>query len=303
MKAGSDIPLFTTQDIWQRYVVSEERPEDFFRFPPDQFLISPLVEFAPRVALPSVPHRRAVNEILFVTYGEARRSVDLHQVHLGPGDCHIALAGQIFSIDAMSADLQGWYCHFNWEAVAVHFPVALPLHDLGALHAGMPTQATALDAATQAHVSQLFERLFAAYQAQHDFSLISSYLMALCQEIRQAACRDARAASPSRAVALTEAFKRLLIGHRHQQDDLAAYATRLKVSPNHLNKAVKQATGRPASALLADMLVLEAKVLLQHSNASIAEVAYALGFQDQSYFARFFRRHTGRSPGEFRRVD
>lgn len=303
MESASDIPVFSTHDIWQRYVVSPMAPTEFWRFPPDQFLISPLIEFAPAVVLPSAPHRRVVNEIVLVTHGEVRRSVDLNQVCLGPGDIHLALAGQIFSIDSIAPDTQGWYCHFSWEAVAAHFPVALPTHDQASLHAALPSGAIALSADTQAHVGQLFTRLFAAYNGQHDFALISSYLLALCQEIRQAAGKTAAHQNPSRAALLTEAFKHQLQGHRHDGPDLAAYAARLKVSPNHLNKAVKAATGRPASALLADMLVLEAKVLLRHSPGSIAEVAYALGFQDQAYFARFFRRHAGMAPGDYRRMD
>lgn len=303
MESASDIPVFSTQDIWQRYVQSSQSPSEFFRFPPDQFLISPLVEFVPMVVLPSLPHRRVVNEIVFVTKGEVRRSVDLNQVCLGPGDIHLALAGQIFSIESMSADAEGWYCHFNWAAVAAHFPVALPTHDQASLHAALPTGAIALDAETQGHVSQLFTRLVAAYAGQHGFMLVSSYLLALCQEVRQAASRLHARQAPSRAAALTEAFKRQISGHRHDGPGLGDYAARLKVSPNHLNKAVKAATGRPASALLADMLVLEAKVLLRHGHRSIAEVAYALGFQDQAYFARFFRRHAGVSPGDYRRMD
>jgi AraC-like DNA-binding protein len=74
----------------------------------------------------------------------------------------------------------------------------------------------------------------------------------------------------------------------------------LHVSPNHLNKCVKATTGKSAHDLLNEMLLLEAKVLLKQTNLNVTEIAYKIGKNEISDFARFFKAQTGMKPGEYR---
>ena len=77
-------------------------------------------------------------------------------------------------------------------------------------------------------------------------------------------------------------------------------ARALRVTPDHLSSILREVTGKNASDLIAERIILEAKRLLAYSRFGIAEVAYATGFEDPSYFARFFKRKVGTSPKEFR---
>lgn len=85
-----------------------------------------------------------------------------------------------------------------------------------------------------------------------------------------------------------------------QAPRINALAARLAVSPGHLNDMVKQATGVTAGSIVRERTVLEGKRLLLHSDLSVAEIARRLGFEDSSYFGRYFRREVGESPGAFR---
>jgi len=80
------------------------------------------------------------------------------------------------------------------------------------------------------------------------------------------------------------------------------YAKALSVHVNYLNRAVKEVTGKPTSAHIAARIIAEAKALLQHSEWSVAEIAYALGFDYPAYFNNYFRRETGTTPNKFRKV-
>lgn len=80
------------------------------------------------------------------------------------------------------------------------------------------------------------------------------------------------------------------------------YANLLHLSPNHLNKIIKAETGKPASEIINQICVLEAKVLLVQTQLDISEIATELGFEDISYFSRFFRRYAGVSPREYRQM-
>ncbi len=78
------------------------------------------------------------------------------------------------------------------------------------------------------------------------------------------------------------------------------YARLLGVTPNHLHDVVREESGRTAGDIIRQRRMLDAKRLLLHSESSVSEIAYALGFQDPSYFARAFKRDTGQAPAEFR---
>jgi AraC-like DNA-binding protein len=79
------------------------------------------------------------------------------------------------------------------------------------------------------------------------------------------------------------------------------YAKHMNVHVNHLNNAVKQITGKTTSAHIAERTISEARILLKTTQLNIAEIAYLLGFGEQTHFYNFFRRSTGMSPSEYRR--
>jgi len=78
------------------------------------------------------------------------------------------------------------------------------------------------------------------------------------------------------------------------------YATQMHITEKRLNEVCKTASGITVSNYLKDRLVLEAKRLLCHSNGSIKEIGYFLGFEDPAYFTRFFRKNTGMTAGDFK---
>ncbi len=80
------------------------------------------------------------------------------------------------------------------------------------------------------------------------------------------------------------------------------FAAGLAVHINYLNRAVKETTAKPTSVHIAERIVAEAKALLQHTDWSIADIAYALGFEYPTYFNNYFKRVTGTTPKSFRKV-
>jgi AraC family transcriptional regulator, transcriptional activator of pobA len=81
---------------------------------------------------------------------------------------------------------------------------------------------------------------------------------------------------------------------------LRDYADALGVTPAHLNRLIRAATGLSASAWLEARLFREARRLLAYTPMSVAEVGYRLGFTDPAYFSRAFRRHVGQPPTAWR---
>jgi AraC family transcriptional regulator, transcriptional activator of pobA len=81
---------------------------------------------------------------------------------------------------------------------------------------------------------------------------------------------------------------------------LADYARALGVTPTHLSRVARALTGRPASELVLERRLLEARRALAYTTMQVAEIAYMLGYGDPAYFARVFARATGESPSAFR---
>ncbi|PSK93533.1 helix-turn-helix domain-containing protein [Taibaiella chishuiensis] len=79
------------------------------------------------------------------------------------------------------------------------------------------------------------------------------------------------------------------------------FADRLAIHVNHLNTAVHKATGQSTTWHINEQLITEAKSLLGYTGYNIAEIAYGLGFEYQSYFNRFFKKHAGLTPSDFRK--
>jgi AraC-like DNA-binding protein len=79
------------------------------------------------------------------------------------------------------------------------------------------------------------------------------------------------------------------------------FAQALSVHVNYLNRSVKEVTGKSTSVLIAERIATEAKALLQHSDWSVADIAYGLGFEYPTYFNNYFKRVTGATPKSFRK--
>jgi AraC-like DNA-binding protein len=80
------------------------------------------------------------------------------------------------------------------------------------------------------------------------------------------------------------------------------FAGQLNVHVNHLNRAVKETTGKTTSQIIAERILQESKILLKHSSWNVSEIAYALGFSEVTHFNNFFKKHVKLNPSKFRNV-
>ena len=78
------------------------------------------------------------------------------------------------------------------------------------------------------------------------------------------------------------------------------FAQRLAVHVNHLNKVLKENTGKTTTDLISSRIIQEAKILLKQTNWNISEIAYCLGFEEVAHFSNFFRKQTSLAPLAFR---
>lgn len=78
------------------------------------------------------------------------------------------------------------------------------------------------------------------------------------------------------------------------------FANTLGIHVNHLNKVLKETTGKSTTEIIRGRVIEEAKILLRQTQWNISEIAFTLGFEEVAHFSNFYKRHTGQSPQRYR---
>jgi len=97
-------------------------------------------------------------------------------------------------------------------------------------------------------------------------------------------------------------FAMLVFENRETHREVAYYADQLCISPLYLTKVIQEVNGQSARDMIADYTIIGIKALLRNADITIKDVVRQSGFSSQSSFSRFFRKHTGMPPLEYRRT-
>ena len=135
----------------------------------------------------------------------------------------------------------------------------------------------------------LFKRMCTAYEDK-DKGFLQSAVDLILGQLRPG----------GKVAAVSERFLQLVFEREKAPMSVAEYAEILGVTPNYLNKTVKNRTRRTAIDWIEIARLNIAKKLLKDPGISIADISARTGLPDQSYFSRFFKKKTGQTPSEFR---
>jgi len=95
-------------------------------------------------------------------------------------------------------------------------------------------------------------------------------------------------------------FKKLLDDNFITQKRVSFYCQELNISPKRLNKTTSKIFGKTPKNIIDDRVLLESKRLLAHTGESIKEISFSLGFEELTNFIKYFKKHTNKTPVEFR---
>jgi AraC family transcriptional activator of pobA len=94
-------------------------------------------------------------------------------------------------------------------------------------------------------------------------------------------------------------FLMLLESNYLQVRNIDFYAAKLDISAKRLNQILKEKLHKTGTQIIHDRIILEAKRLIIHSEQTLKQISYELGFSDRPYFSRFFKKQTGQTPDDF----
>lgn len=247
----------------------------------------------------SKPHAHSFYLLLYVTQGHGTHTIDAYTHELRPGSLFFLAPGQAHAWQ-LSADAQGYIVFFSAAFYQRQYPAAR----LAAYPFFDPAQRPSLYLPPgQNEIEPLFASMLAEKQqaAPNEYEVVGAYLF-LTLELAARAYAPAAAPPPAHAQEQVRAFTQLLDHHFRQHKTVRFYAEQLHLTPNHLNAVCRRLLAKTASDLIHARIIAEAQRLLRHSAQTVAQIADALGFDDASYFTRYFRKYAGQTPETFRQA-
>jgi AraC family transcriptional activator of pobA len=250
---------------------------------------------------PMGPFRCDFYRIGLVLYGNCHLQMGVEHFFQTPGTVNCSFPNQVFSKKEISPDIFGYYVLFNPgflnDLIAdARIAEEFPFFSYG----GTPFFPLETPAIRQ--VEDLLRHMDAELHTDKAGreKAIRLYLYLLLLELKRN--YQDQSTGVAETTALVMRFRKLVGEHYLTRQRVADYAALLHVTPNHLNRTIKEVSGRTASDHIAEMILQEAKILLSNTDLSAAEVAYRLRFSEPSSFNRFFRKGSGHTPLEYRMI-
>jgi len=239
------------------------------------------------------PHRHArLHQILLVERGGGQATLEGQVYPLRPRQVVNVPIGHVHGF-SFRKGTQGWVVTIAAEMLD---EVLIPSEGLRRVlaHSALMRSTAKIRAAMEQIFVEFAERRFAR---AHVLRGLSSVLVGLVA--REIAFKSVTRDSVTKAD-LLDRFEALLEQHYLEHWTVTDYAGALGITPTHLSRLTREASGYSASHLILERVVREARRNLVYTNLPISTVAYALGFNDPAYFSRLFSGATGLSPRSFR---
>ena len=292
---NQDIPLHTFRRKGK--TIPEEAPFEYLNF-----------RSAPALAQAAFPHRHDFYEIIYVTKGVGTHFIDFNAYPIEPNSFFFISPGQVHYWHT-TVPLEGDILIFTDDFLLLAPADYTVLREFSFFHTVEGSPMLKLTETDHHQMSALLRSIGEEFTAGRfrAASVLRAYLHILLVQIQRiCATQEIEAGLTNNrsddtvGQKLARQFKQLITKQFMTVQSVPEYANQLGISVNHLNKTIKATTGYTPGKLIRQEMILEAKRLFQHTDLTTSAVGYRLGFEDPSYFGRFFKREVGMSPGQFR---
>ncbi|MGB1249733.1 MAG: AraC family transcriptional regulator [Candidatus Promineifilaceae bacterium] len=266
------------------------------------FHIRPILRHVDPIAIDEPPHRHNFQELIWIKSGSGTHKLDEQTLNIKPLTFYLIAKGQVHYF-TQGIDLDGYVIRFTDDFLLDETGVGdwdyrLTLFNHFAVHHSLTI---ALDEL------RLFEGLILRMEREQEgegfgrITLLRHLLSILLIQLERTRRKSADDQLPLSANAtIYQAFLTDLERDFKRDHHVQHYADLQFITPRQLSGIVRRFSGKTAKQQIQERLMLEARRLLQHTNASVKEVAFSLGFQDPSYFSKVFKNATGVSPHAYK---
>jgi AraC family transcriptional activator of pobA len=247
-------------------------------------------------------HRHTLlSQCILITAGPVAAVLDEARTSLAGPAAMIVPAGTVHSF-RFRADTQGHVLTFDLARVLSMASAAhqSPIETLFSMPRAIDLHG---DPQLAMRVAHLLERLSHEFRQPGSWDApVGSWLACSALWILALGCATEGVSEPhgSRDMERLRAFRHLIESSYLKHWPVERYARRLALSETSLNRLCLRLAGRTAFDMIQQRLILEARRRLVYSASPVSSIAGELGFKDPAYFSRFFRRHLGVGPKDFR---
>ena len=241
--------------------------------------------------------------IFFCHSGEARIEIDLLEYDITPNTQIIFLPNSIINYSYASPDLSISYITFS----NAFFQEATVRLDPSFFHFLKENPVVTLPVERTRTINGLIIELEDLYKDKENcfrLQILRNYIQSFLLDIYDKTHRIFEQNRPEGISRQEELFKRFIqLIHKHclNQREVSFYAQKMFITPRYLSAITQAVAGETAKNIIDKHVILEIKVLLESTDLSIQEIANRLQFPDQSFFGRYFKKHTSISPQYYRR--
>ena len=253
---------------------------------------------------PMHPHAHGFYQIIWFRHGHGTHMVDFSDYPISDNTIFFIAPGQIHSFD-YNTNYEGVVIHFNASFMADEESSESVFIKYNVFNAYDSQPYCKISAEEEQRLLSLVNEMNREYTLTGAFAH-KDYMQYLLRLFLIRVQRGGERKETPKLYVTSVAnrtfvrFRQLLEQNYPSVHTVQEYAERLNVSTRTLNKYISQSTHRQPLQMINDRIVLEAKRLLLSSTMSVKEIGYLLGFEDPSYFVKFFKRLTGKMPTELR---
>ncbi len=244
-------------------------------------------------------HRHDFFYMLVIKSGEGKHQIDFENFNISKNSIFILKPGQVHEL-YLEKGTQGFLVCFETD---FYQPQDIQTKKLFQTvnrvnHFSIPNQGFE-------NILQHFNNIYHEYTSKQKLfkQSILSYLNLIYIELFRVLKKDnsLKNYNTYEGEVLEKLFQ-LIERHVSNEKQVGFYAQSLNLTVFQLNSILKKTLGRTCLQLLNEQLILESKRNLLATTNQIKEIAYHLGYEDASYFSRFFKKHTGYTPDDFRQT-
>nr|WP_320118914.1 helix-turn-helix domain-containing protein [uncultured Marinifilum sp.] len=250
----------------------------------------------------ATPHRHDYFEILFVEDGAGEHIIDYELHEIKSPVFYFLTRGQIHFWN-LKKPLNGKVLLFPREFLIPPASAFNHEGDLAIFNSLSKAPFVCVNDKDLPKINEIFINIKAEYsrKADRDLSMLRAYVHILLITLFRIYAKKQSKNILDTSNTMVRKFRQLVSENYLTIRNVQEYSDLIGISTTHLRDTVKNVTGYSPGQLIRQEIIFEAKRRLANTEATTAEIGYGLNFEDTSYFSRFFKRETGKSPSNYRK--
>ena len=247
------------------------------------------------------PHRHDFYVTVIFTKGTGIHEIDFQKYEVSAGSLFFLSPGQVHSWE-LSPDTDGYIFFFSQPYYEMHY-VNQKLKNFPFFNSPSFSRKLQLESDELVNMIRLFEAIGSEHESQNVMKqgfILSLISQIYIHSVRKFAKDDEKTLATSVSYFKHyQDFENLLEESFTSQKSISYYASQLNISAKHLNRITQTVMQKTASEIITERVILEAKRMHIYLDEGLVEIAFRLGYEEYSYFARMFRKNTGITPSQF----